>query len=127
VDPGSPTIRRAHAVQPVSVLQTGYSLFKRDAEQIFPVLDELGTGFVAYSPLGRCFITGTAKGITVAQLARPDTDITRTEATSPPSATSCHTATSAPLLRTRHARMDLTRPRPEPRASHLQDIEHAAR
>jgi aryl-alcohol dehydrogenase-like predicted oxidoreductase len=58
---GPETIRRAHAVQPVSVLQTEYSLFERDVEQLFPVLDELGIGFVAYSPLGRGFITGTAK------------------------------------------------------------------
>ncbi|MFG2594117.1 aldo/keto reductase [Streptomyces sp. NPDC048438] len=58
---GSETIRKAHAVQPVSVLQTEYSLFERDVEQLFPVLDELGIGFVAYSPLGRGFITGTAK------------------------------------------------------------------
>jgi aryl-alcohol dehydrogenase-like predicted oxidoreductase len=55
------TIRKAHAVQPVSVLQTEYSLFERDVEQLFPTLDELGIGFVAYSPLGRGFITGTAK------------------------------------------------------------------
>jgi hypothetical protein len=48
-------------VQPVSVLQTGYSLFERDVEQLFPVLDELGIGFVAYSPLDRGFITGTAE------------------------------------------------------------------
>ena len=48
---GSNTIRRAHAVQPVSVLQTEYSLFERDVEQLFPTLEELGTGFVAYSPL----------------------------------------------------------------------------
>lgn len=47
---GPETIRRAHAVQPVSVLQTVYSLFERDVEQLFPVLDELGIGYVAYSP-----------------------------------------------------------------------------
>ncbi|MGW3949416.1 aldo/keto reductase [Streptomyces sp. NPDC004752] len=58
---GPQTIRKAHAVQPVSVLQTEYSLFERDIEQLFPTLDELGVGFVAYSPLGRGFITGTAK------------------------------------------------------------------
>ncbi|TDC73785.1 aldo/keto reductase [Actinomadura sp. 7K507] len=58
---GPQTIRRAHAVQPVSVLQTEYSLFERDVERLFPTLDELGIGFVAYSPLGRGFITGTAK------------------------------------------------------------------
>ncbi|MFI5824142.1 aldo/keto reductase [Streptomyces rishiriensis] len=58
---GPETIRKAHAVQPVSVLQTEYSLFERDVEQLFPVLQELGIGFVPYSPLGRGFITGTAK------------------------------------------------------------------
>ncbi len=58
---GLQTIRKAHAVQPVSVLQTEYSLFERDVEQLFPTLDELGIGFVPYSPLGRGFITGTAK------------------------------------------------------------------
>jgi aryl-alcohol dehydrogenase-like predicted oxidoreductase len=58
---GPNTIRRAHAVQPVSVLQTEYSLFERDVEQIFPTLEELGIGFVAYSPLGRGFLTGTAR------------------------------------------------------------------
>jgi aryl-alcohol dehydrogenase-like predicted oxidoreductase len=58
---GPNTIRRAHAVQPVSVLQTEYSLFEREVEQLFPTLDELGIGFVAYSPLGRGFLTGSAK------------------------------------------------------------------
>ncbi|MGW7209945.1 aldo/keto reductase [Streptomyces sp. NPDC054837] len=58
---GPETIRKAHAVQPVSVLQTEYSLFEREAEQLFPLLQELGIGFVPYSPLGRGFITGTAK------------------------------------------------------------------
>jgi aryl-alcohol dehydrogenase-like predicted oxidoreductase len=58
---GPNTIRKAHAVQPVSVLQTEYSLFERDVETILPVLEELGIGFVAYSPLGRGFLTGTAK------------------------------------------------------------------
>ena len=47
---GPETIRRAHATQPVSVLQTEYSLFERDVEQLFAVLDELGIGFVAYPP-----------------------------------------------------------------------------
>jgi aryl-alcohol dehydrogenase-like predicted oxidoreductase len=59
---GPDTIRRAHAVQPVSVLQTEYSIFERDVEdKIFPTVRELGIGFVAYSPLGRGFLTGTAK------------------------------------------------------------------
>jgi len=56
---GVATIRRAHAVQPVSVVQSEYSLWERDPESsIFPVLEELGIGFVAYSPLGRGFLTG---------------------------------------------------------------------
>jgi aryl-alcohol dehydrogenase-like predicted oxidoreductase len=42
-------------------LQTEYSLFERDVEQLFPTLDQLGIGFVAYSPLGRGFLTGTAQ------------------------------------------------------------------
>jgi len=58
---GPATIRRAHAVQPVSMLQTEYSLFEREVETIFPTLTELGIGFVPYSPLGRGFLTGTAK------------------------------------------------------------------
>ncbi|BBL80061.1 oxidoreductase [Rubrobacter xylanophilus] len=52
------TIRRAHAVHPVSALQTEYSLFSRDVEaEILPTVRELGIGFVAYSPLGRGFLT----------------------------------------------------------------------
>jgi aryl-alcohol dehydrogenase-like predicted oxidoreductase len=59
---GPETIRRAHAVQPVSVLQTEYSLFERDVEaEVLPVVRELGIGFVPYSPLGRGFLTGTVK------------------------------------------------------------------
>jgi aryl-alcohol dehydrogenase-like predicted oxidoreductase len=58
---GERTIRRAHAVQPVSVLQTEYSLFERDVEALLPVLRDLGIGFVAYSPLGRGFLTGHAR------------------------------------------------------------------
>ncbi|WP_374429670.1 aldo/keto reductase [Tabrizicola sp.] len=58
---GPETIRRAHAVQPVAMLQTEYSLFERDVERLFPVLRELGIGFVPYAPLGRGFLTGTAK------------------------------------------------------------------
>ena len=58
---GADTIRRAHSVHPVSVLQTEYSLFERDVEQLFPLIAELGIGLVPYSPLGRGFLTGTAK------------------------------------------------------------------
>jgi aryl-alcohol dehydrogenase-like predicted oxidoreductase len=53
------TIRRAHAVHPITVLQTEYSLWSRDPEQeILPTVRELGIGFVPYSPLGRGFLTG---------------------------------------------------------------------
>jgi aryl-alcohol dehydrogenase-like predicted oxidoreductase len=53
------TIRRAHAVHPVTALQTEYSLWSRDPEtEILPLTRELGIGFVAYSPLGRGFLTG---------------------------------------------------------------------
>ncbi|HEX4304995.1 MAG TPA: aldo/keto reductase [Solirubrobacterales bacterium] len=59
---GPETIRRAHATYPVSVLQTEYSVFERAVEgQILPLLEELGIGFVAYSPLGRGFLTGEVK------------------------------------------------------------------
>jgi aryl-alcohol dehydrogenase-like predicted oxidoreductase len=54
------TIRRAHAVHPITALQTEYSLWTRDLEQeTLPTLRELGIGLVAYSPLGRGFLTGT--------------------------------------------------------------------
>src|SRR5205085_1888414 len=56
---GPQTIRRAHAVHPLTALQTEYSLWERGPEaQILPLLRELGIGFVAYSPLGRGFLTG---------------------------------------------------------------------
>jgi aryl-alcohol dehydrogenase-like predicted oxidoreductase len=53
------TIRRAHAVHPITALQTEYSLWTRDPEaEVLPTVRELGIGFVAYSPLGRGFLTG---------------------------------------------------------------------
>jgi aryl-alcohol dehydrogenase-like predicted oxidoreductase len=56
------TIRRAHAVHPVAALQTEYSLFSRDPEdELLDVVRELGIGFVAYSPLGRGFLSGEIK------------------------------------------------------------------
>ena len=56
---GAETIRRAHAVHPLSVVQSEYSLWSRDVEdEVLPVCRELGIGFIAYSPLGRGFLTG---------------------------------------------------------------------
>jgi aryl-alcohol dehydrogenase-like predicted oxidoreductase len=58
------TIRRAHAVHPVTALQTEYSLWTRDPEaEILPLVRELGIGFVAYSPLGRGFLTGQIRSV----------------------------------------------------------------
>jgi aryl-alcohol dehydrogenase-like predicted oxidoreductase len=56
---GAKTIRRAHAVQPVTALQSEYSLWwRKPEEEIIPMLEELGIGFVAFSPLGKGFLTG---------------------------------------------------------------------
>ena len=56
---GVQTIRRAHAVQPVSALQSEYSLWTRQHEkEIIPTIEELGIGLVAFSPLGKGFLTG---------------------------------------------------------------------
>ena len=56
---GADTIRRAHAVHPITALQSEYSLWTRDVEEeVMPVLEELGIGLVAYSPLGRGFLSG---------------------------------------------------------------------
>lgn len=58
------TIRRAHAVHPVTAVQTEYSLWSRDPEtELLPVLRELGIGFVPYSPLGRGFLTGALRSV----------------------------------------------------------------
>jgi aryl-alcohol dehydrogenase-like predicted oxidoreductase len=58
------TIRRAHAVHPISALQSEYSLFTRDVEdEVLPTVRELGIGFVPYSPLGRGFLTGRWRSI----------------------------------------------------------------
>jgi aryl-alcohol dehydrogenase-like predicted oxidoreductase len=59
---GAQTIRRAHAVHPISALQSEYSLWERNLEpEILPLLRELGIGLVPFSPLGRGFLTGTAR------------------------------------------------------------------
>jgi len=58
------TIRRAHAIHPITALQTEYSLWSRDPEdEILPTVRELGIGFVAYSPIGRGFLSGRFKTI----------------------------------------------------------------
>jgi aryl-alcohol dehydrogenase-like predicted oxidoreductase len=62
VGPG--TIRRAHAVHPVTAIQSEYSLWERSAkEKVLPTLRELGIGFVAYSPIGRGFLSGRVKSL----------------------------------------------------------------
>ena len=62
---GVPTIRRAHAVQPVAALQSEYSLWWREPEaEVIPALEELGIGFVPFSPLGKGFLTGAIKADT---------------------------------------------------------------
>lgn len=72
---GVDTIRRAHAVHPIAAVQSEYSLWTRDQEQaILPLLRELGIGFVAYSPLGRGFLTGTVRSTS----ELPDTDYRKT-------------------------------------------------
>ena len=72
---GVQTIRRAHAVQPVTALQSEYSLFWREPEdEIIPALEELGIGFVNFSPLGRGFLTGGIDATTTF----PDGDIRAT-------------------------------------------------
>jgi aryl-alcohol dehydrogenase-like predicted oxidoreductase len=65
------TIRRAHAVHPITAVQSEYSLWSRDVEEsVLPTCRELGIGFVAYSPLGRGFLTGTINNTT--ELAADD-------------------------------------------------------
>ncbi len=59
---GAQTLRRAHQVHPITALETEYSLWSRDVEtEILPACRELGVGFMAYSPLGRGFLTATLK------------------------------------------------------------------
>lgn len=72
---GVDTIRRAHTVHPVTAVQSEYSLWTRDQEPaILPLLRELGIGFVAYSPLGRGFLTGTVRSTE----ELPDSDYRKT-------------------------------------------------
>jgi aryl-alcohol dehydrogenase-like predicted oxidoreductase len=70
---GAATIRRAHAVHPISAVQSEYSLFSRDVEEsVLPAMRELGIGFVAYSPLGRGILTGSVHSGTL-----PASDVRR--------------------------------------------------
>lgn len=72
---GVNTIRRAHAVHPITAVQSEYSLWTRDPEDgVLPLLRELGIGFVAYSPLGRGFLTGAIRSAA----GLPDTDYRKT-------------------------------------------------
>ena len=72
---GVNTIRRAHAVHPITAVQSEYSLWTRDQEDaVLPLLRELGIGFVAYSPLGRGFLTGAIRSTE----ELPDTDFRKT-------------------------------------------------
>ncbi|MFC5062259.1 aldo/keto reductase [Actinomycetospora atypica] len=57
------TIRRAHATHPITALQSEYSLWTREQDEVLPVLRELGIGLVPYSPLGRGFLTGTIRSV----------------------------------------------------------------
>lgn len=70
---GPETIRKAHAIQPVTVLQTEYSIFEREVETLLTTTRALGIGLVAYSPLGRGFLTGVVKPATEYE----ETDIRR--------------------------------------------------
>jgi aryl-alcohol dehydrogenase-like predicted oxidoreductase len=72
---GVNTIRRAHAVHPITAVQSEYSLWTRDQEEeVLPLLRELGIGFVAYSPLGRGFLTGAIRSTE----GLPDSDYRKT-------------------------------------------------
>jgi aryl-alcohol dehydrogenase-like predicted oxidoreductase len=74
---GPNTIRRAHAVHPVSVLQTEYSIFEREVEdEVLPLVRDLGIGFVPYSPLGRGFLTAAVRP----GHEYPEDDMRRTDA-----------------------------------------------
>jgi aryl-alcohol dehydrogenase-like predicted oxidoreductase len=75
---GSATIRRAHAVQPVTAVQNEYSLWTRDPEhEVLPTCEELGIGFVPWSPLGMGYLTGT---VTPATVFDPHADLRRSAA-----------------------------------------------
>jgi aryl-alcohol dehydrogenase-like predicted oxidoreductase len=75
---GAETIRRAHAVQPVTAVQSEYSMWWRSPEEeVLPTCEELGIGFVPYSPLGKGFLTGKIDANTTLQGDRYPKDIER--------------------------------------------------
>jgi aryl-alcohol dehydrogenase-like predicted oxidoreductase len=75
-EPGADTIRRAHAVHPITAVQIEYSLWSRDVEaEILPLLRELGIGLVAYAPLGHGFLTGSYRN----PLDLPNSDFRRSQ------------------------------------------------
>jgi aryl-alcohol dehydrogenase-like predicted oxidoreductase len=84
---GVQTIRRAHAVQPITALQSEYSLWWREPEEvILPTLEELGIGFVPFSPLGKGFLTGKIDETTTSETSSP-VSAPRTERPTKPSST----------------------------------------
>src|SRR5436305_281874 len=73
---GAQTIRRAHAVQPLTALQSEYSLWTSTPQkEVIPTLEQLGIGFVPYSPLGKGFVTGTIGENAKAQRPTPSVEV----------------------------------------------------
>ena len=100
---GADTIRRAHAVHPITALQTEYSLFTRDLEdEILPVIRELGIGLVPYSPLGRGILTGADRHAARSRTATSATPTPASRAT-PSTPTSRWSRRSARSLADRRA------------------------
>ena len=95
------TIRRAHAVQPVAAVQSEYSLWwRRPEESILPTLEELGIGFVPYSPLGKGFLTGKIS----AETTFPGMDIPQRHPALPTGGTANESGTGTPNQR--HSRTE---------------------
>ena len=120
------TIRRAHAVQPVTALQTEYSLWTRDVEaEILPLLRELGIGFVPYSPLGHGLLTGQIR--TVDDFADDDWRKTNPRFTGENFHRNLAHRRRSPSDRRRdrrHPRADRPRLDPHPRRRHRPDPRH---
>ena len=123
------TIRRAHAVQPVSALQTEYSLWTRDVEaEILPLLRELGIGFVPYSPLGHGLLTGQIRSVD--DFADDDWRKTNPRFTGENFRRNLAHRRRGPRDRRRdrrHPRADRARVDPHPRRRHRPDPRHPPR